>query len=782
MGEEGFVDGGVGPWRRLQVFVACAVVLAAVGLGRQLWATDFGFGETHRGSDRIVTEVDHDGAADRAGIVVGDVVVADPGLDTWVEPWTERELWRWNRRLGKALRTGHVPMRIRRGGAELDVDVQPLGPTISATVRQLRHAGPLMPTVFAFLAMAAVLARRPRRAHRAHRIIAYSFACLGPCWAFNFPAPCWPPWFLLLGSIVVNVMSVAGIALLASFVWSFPSRSRLADARGLKPAVVVVSAAAAITSVLDNNGVIAGPLPGNNAQVIANLTLTAGILVGLVWQVRNAAGIIARRQATALLAAVVVGFGLAIVGVVIPRLLGANNLLAFVIFFPAPGLLPLGFALAVLRYRLFDADGLAPKAAVYAVVVVTSGAAYVAVMAGIEAAFAAQWNDRTAVGRWVGFIVVLALGEPLRAVGQRVLDQWLARDRRAFLARCSTLAADVASASDASAVEALVRDTLDARKALVLDLRETIAREMISEAAQRALAEKGTERVVEIRDTAVVDALLAVDVDVLVAVPGHVPRVLAVSLRAAPKLLDGSAREALRSVGRVIGAALDRNEERAGFTSKLRDAADERAQIAMELHDGTGATLAAARLLTQLARTTHEGSGDTAGTLEALERTLEDGLVDMRSTLWTLDQSHGTWGALAAQVRRHAGDVCTAARLELAMSADDGNGHTPTARVRLAVFRVVQEALNNVVRHAAAKRVICKLSASDVAFELVIEDDGIGLLATGRETARADGRGLRNMQSRVESLGGTLSFMRPEGGGTRIVAEIPLPASPTARA
>jgi signal transduction histidine kinase len=369
-----------------------------------------------------------------------------------------------------------------------------------------------------------------------------------------------------------------------------------------------------------------------------------------------------------------------------------------------------------------------------------------------------------------------------RAVGQRVLDRWLARDRRALLARCSTLAAEVASASDARAVEALVCNTLEARNALVLDLREANARETISEAAQRSLAEKGTQRVVEIRDEAVVDALLAVDVDVLVAVPGHLPRVLAVSLRVAPKLLDGAAREALRNVGRVIGAALDRNEERAGLASRLKDAHDERAQIAMELHDGTGATLAAARLLTQLARTTYEGSGDTGGPLEALERTLKDGLVDMRSTLWTLDQSHGTWSALAAQVRRHAGDVCTAARLELAMSADDGNGHTPTARIRLAVFRVVQEALNNVVRHAAAKRVTCKLTASEVAIELVVEDDGIGLPAMRSETTRGDGRGLRNMQRRVESLGGSLSFARPEAGGTRIVAELPVQAALRARA
>jgi signal transduction histidine kinase len=576
---------------------------------------------------------------------------------------------------------------------------------------------------------------------------------------------------MLLANVILNTLSITGITLLAYFVWTFPSRSRLPAYRGLQAAIVGGGATAALISMLDNAGVITFALPGNHTQISFNLLLAVCILAGLVWQLRRAEGVIARRQARALLAGVVLGFGLAIGGSVAPQLLGINSILAFTIFFPAPGLLPLAFALAVLRYRLFDADGLAPKAAVYAVVVVTSGAAYVAVMAGVEAAFAAQSNEHAAAGRWVGFLVVLAIGEPLRAIGKRVLDRWLARDRRAFIGRCSRLAAKVASVSDTRVIEMLARETLDARDARVFDLRETSPHETLA-AVQRRLAESGAQRVVEIRDPGVVDALLALAIDVVVAIPGRVPRALGLTLSLAPNLLDASVRDALGNVGRVIGTALDRDEERAGFASKLRHADEERAQIAMELHDGTGATLAAARLLAQLARATYETRGDALGALAALDRTLEDGLVDMRSTLWTLDQQHGTWEALAAQVRRHAGDVCAGARLELAMTSDDGNGHAPTARVRLALFRIVQEALNNVVRHAGAAHVKCDLTTSTAGFELVFEDDGVGLPAA----PCGEGRGLRNMQSRVESIGGRISFARPDSGGTRIVAHIPVAA------
>ena len=776
-----------GAWRRLQLVVAGAIVLAALGIARQLVTTDFGFSETLRGSARVVTEVDPGGAADRAGIAVGDVIVADPGVVTYVEPWTEREIWAWNRRLGDALRSGHVPMRIRRAGTERLVDVEPGGQTLPAAIRQLRRAGPFLPTMFAFLAMAAVLARGSRRGHHAQRVVAYSFACLGPCWAFNFPAPGWPRWMMLLSSVVINGLSIAGLALLATFVWTFPTRSRLPELRTLKAGVVAVGTAAAVVSILDNSGVIAFVLPGNQAQITFNLAMTVVILVGLIWQVRSAAGIIARRQARALLGAVVVGFGLTIAGVVAPQLLGINSVLAFTIFFPAPGLVPIVFGLAVLRYRLFDADGLAPRAAIYAVVIVTSVAVYVAVMAGLEAAFSAQAGRHAAAGRWLGFLLVLGVGEPLRALGQRVLDRWLARDRRAFVESCSRLAAVVGTAPDPRAIETLVRVSLDAREARVLDLEETLAEDTLA-AVQARLVERAVQRVVEIPDPAAVDALLALEIEILVAMPspfgsrplrgpaagpgptGPRARALGLTLPMAPHLLDAPVRDALANVGRVIGTALSHDAERAGLASKLREAAEERAHIAMELHDGTGATLAAARLLAQLARSTWEREGaDPISALDALDRALKDALVDMRSTLWTLDESHGTWAALAAQVRRHAGDVCSAARLELAMTCDDVTCQEPSARVRLAVFRLVQEALNNAVRHAGATRVRCALMSSGAGLELKFEDDGVGLPSI----LSGEGRGLKNMRFRVETLGGRIAFERPDAGGTRIVAHIP---------
>jgi two-component system sensor histidine kinase UhpB len=98
----------------------------------------------------------------------------------------------------------------------------------------------------------------------------------------------------------------------------------------------------------------------------------------------------------------------------------------------------------------------------------------------------------------------------------------------------------------------------------------------------------------------------------------------------------------------------------------------------------------------------------------------------------------------------------------------------------IACFRVAQEALTNVVRHAAARHVWIELSQSDSVLELVVRDDGVGfdVAPTQEQAARRGSLGLLGMAERVQLMGGTLQVETEPGRGTRIRASFPLGEAP----
>jgi signal transduction histidine kinase len=93
------------------------------------------------------------------------------------------------------------------------------------------------------------------------------------------------------------------------------------------------------------------------------------------------------------------------------------------------------------------------------------------------------------------------------------------------------------------------------------------------------------------------------------------------------------------------------------------------------------------------------------------------------------------------------------------------------AAVEVAVYRIAQEALTNVARHARAHTCRVRLSIDDGVLDLVVEDDGVGV-----QRNRNAGVGLSSMSERAEELGGACVVEAAPTGGTRVLARIPLPA------
>ncbi|MDB4992936.1 MAG: two-component sensor histidine kinase [Myxococcaceae bacterium] len=744
--------------------MAFAIALAALLFLRQLWATDLGFDEAIHAKHRIVTGVDPSGPAARGGIVVGDEILWDPGLDTYRADWSNHNVYAWSWRRGDALRSGHVPMRILHEGVERTVDVVPDGPTISATLRQLRLAGATLPTAFAFLAVAALLARRATRDETARRTLAYSFALFGPCYVINFPSPSWPRAMIVVATVVLNVFSIAAVAAMTWFAWSFPKRARMLDRAWAKSVLVVLSATAAVLSLLDGAGWIVFP----QAQLGWNMLLALVTIVGLVWQRRRATGPVARRQASLLLVAVILGYSVPIFGTVLPIMLGLADVLAFVLFFPFSLLIPVAFASAVARYRLFDLDGLASKAGFHTMVVGTSLLVYAFVASTVALALAPLGPGSAEAGRLLAIGTIVALGEPLRALTRRTIDRLFAVDRAERLARCSTLAARIAGIDEPGAIEAAVREALGARTVVlsVTDVLPTATRAGVL----REVARRGAVRVVQLGDASVVDALLAMDIDTLVCVTAGANDTRALGLSSPLDPRDHAERDALANVGRIIGNALAQRTARGVLEARVSRVEDERKRIAMDLHDGVGATLTSARLMTQAARRSH----DRDDALDALESTLQEGLSDLRIALWSLDEEDIGWPPLFARLRRQCSDMCAAASIRFEMNIDVTDVEDPSPVVRMTVLRLVKEAVTNVLRHAQATRLAIRVTRVGHELSIAIEDDGVGAVAP-----RPDGRGLGNMQRRARDAGGTLAVEARDGGGTRVLALLPF-ASPRA--
>ena len=126
-------------------------------------------------------------------------------------------------------------------------------------------------------------------------------------------------------------------------------------------------------------------------------------------------------------------------------------------------------------------------------------------------------------------------------------------------------------------------------------------------------------------------------------------------------------------------------------------------------------------------------------------------------------------------VERYARDFCRDTTLECRVAGAELVPDTPVApETQNHVLAVVKEALNNVLKHAHATRVVLSFSVGESSVELRIADDGIGFDPSAPE--HAERNGLHNMRTRVADTGGQLEVKSTVGQGTTIVIREPLAA------
>jgi signal transduction histidine kinase len=219
-----------------------------------------------------------------------------------------------------------------------------------------------------------------------------------------------------------------------------------------------------------------------------------------------------------------------------------------------------------------------------------------------------------------------------------------------------------------------------------------------------------------------------------------------------------------------VSARIGRQDEGRSEVRILDPEPDERAYFARELHDGLG------QILTSLSLFARSIEGELVGhqrrRLAALRVLADEALATTRSLAWSLRASAAPPEGLAASLRSLAATIQSRTGLSIEVTGDIESRFA--VRVEAAVYKIVEEALTNVMRHAAAGSVTISLHQAGGTLSVVIEDDGDGFEPENRALTAGSGMGLLCMEERARLLDGALQIESSPGKGTVVRAALPV--------
>lgn len=415
---------------------------------------------------------------------------------------------------------------------------------------------------------------------------------------------------------------------------------------------------------------------------------------------------------------------------------------------------PVAVGMAILRHRALNIEVVLGRSLTYGGLTVLLTGLYLAVVGLLAVLFPAlnrRWEQALAAA-----VIALAV-RPLHAVLQSLINKRLFGDREDPYRIVSTLAARMEDINTPTEQLSTMVETMGRALRLTyvaIELDRGTGREM---AASFGTATDSCDRLP-------------------LAYQGEPVGQLLIGRRNQHGLLRRREKSMLAEVARHAGAA--------AFTARLtadlvqtRDRLvnareEERRRLLRELHDGVGPTLAAVMIGLHAARRAIGDSSPTAMVLGKLQGSLSAAVTEIRKLARdlrppTLDQL----GLLAA-LEDHIGTLNSDIEgLSVQLHAPAELPPLPPA-IDVAAYRIVSEALTNVVRHAGARSCAVHLW-TDHALNLSVVDDGTGL------TDEPDkGVGLSSMRERAVEVGGEFRAERLPAGGTRVMATLPLPQEP----
>jgi two-component system sensor histidine kinase DegS len=200
---------------------------------------------------------------------------------------------------------------------------------------------------------------------------------------------------------------------------------------------------------------------------------------------------------------------------------------------------------------------------------------------------------------------------------------------------------------------------------------------------------------------------------------------------------------------------------------------DERLRVSRQIHDGPAQTMTNLVLRAEICERlldmdTNRARTELAGLKSAVNTTLQETrrfIFDLRPMI--LDDL-----GLEPTLRRYLQQFTENNKIEAGVTINGLNGRLP-GQLEVTVFRIVQEALTNVKKHAHANHAQVTIEAEGETLQIVVEDDGVGFNVEDAKARDPKKMGLSTMRQRVEMFSGTLNIESTAGRGTRVVTTLP---------
>src|SRR2546423_2337360 len=204
---------------------------------------------------------------------------------------------------------------------------------------------------------------------------------------------------------------------------------------------------------------------------------------------------------------------------------------------------------------------------------------------------------------------------------------------------------------------------------------------------------------------------------------------------------------------------------------------EERNRLARELHDAVNQTLFSVSLTADaaalLVETEPERAKEQLGEVRELVRSA---MAEMRSLIFELRPGDVVADGLAATLQKHVDVLRRVHGANIELELDGTRRLSPEAAVQREIFRIVQEAIANALKHSCAEHVRVHLEEKRDRLRVRIDDDGCGFDPEGPQARRR--LGLISMRERADAIGGAIAVHSRPGAGTKITVEIELSSQP----
>lgn len=216
---------------------------------------------------------------------------------------------------------------------------------------------------------------------------------------------------------------------------------------------------------------------------------------------------------------------------------------------------------------------------------------------------------------------------------------------------------------------------------------------------------------------------------------------------------------------------LEKEHQLVAMQSVLKGQEEERGRLAKDLHDGVGGLLSGVKLSLSTMKGNVFLSEKNAMAVERVLEQLDQSITELRRVSHNMMPESLIKFGLGETIENYCAQINQNGPLRIRFQSY-GLEQRLDESSEIIIYRILQELLNNILKHAGAREVLVQLIREAKRFDLTVEDDGKGFILDA--AMAGNGAGLSNIRSRAAYLGGKLDIHTAPGQGTSIHIEIPL--------